>query len=351
MADGVLHIGVEKTGSTSIQISLSRSRHQLLARGVLYPEALGERNQVKAYAYASETGVDELKSQWGLDNPAAVDRFRSRVEDQLMQEIAAKKPRVVCVSNEHCSSRLLLSSEIERLKALLERHCNQVKVVVYLRRQGSALQSAYSTYVKTGGVAPFEPPDLDVVVRKYDYDVILTRWASVFGEENMDVRIFDRECLDDGDVVTDFFARIGVDTGGLNLEREMNKSLGYIGMEFLRQFNLHVPYTLDSDFNPLRGNIQDIVEELVDDVAFEGDADVMNAFDRAMAESNERVKARYFPDLAGPLFGPPSPRPAGAERREVTSDDLMTVMAHVWEAKQRQVIRMRNRLEKIGNPK
>ena len=351
MVDGVLHIGVEKTGSTSIQISLSKSRPKLLARGVLYPEALGERNQVKAYAYASETEVDELKSQWGLDHPAAVEGFRNRVEEQLAREVAARRPKLICVSNEHCSSRLLLASEIERLAALLREHCETIRVIVYLRRQGDALQSAYSTYVKTGGTAPFGPPDRDDIVRKYDYDLILARWAAVFGEENMDVRIFDRDRLDDGDVVTDFFTKLGVETRGLTLERELNKSLGCIGMEFLRRFNLHVPYTIDSEFNPLRGNIQDIVEELVDDVPFEGEADVMNAFDAAMAESNERVRARYFRDLDGPLFGPPDRPSPGSARREVTPEDIMTLMAHVWESKQKQVIRMRTRLEKIGKPR
>ena len=350
MTDCVLHIGVEKTGSTSIQFSLAKSRPALLARGVLYPEALGERNQIKAYAYASQTGVDELKSTWGLDNPAAVERFRKGLEQQLAREIAAKKPALICVSNEHCSSRLQLTSEIERLAGLLRVHCASIKVVVYLRRQADALRSAYSTYVKTGGAGPFRAPGPEEIDRKYDYDVILGRWASVFGEENIDVRIFDRANLVEGDVVTDFFTKLGVGIGGMTLEREMNQSLGCVGIEFLRQFNRHVPYTLGAEFNSIRGNVQEIVEDLSDDTPFDGDAEILEAFDHAMAAGNERVRQRYLPKTPEPLFAP-AERRAAADRPEVTADDIMRAMAHVWEAKQKQVIRLRARLEKAGGPK
>ena len=345
MVECVLHIGVEKTGSTSIQTSLSKSRPRLLACGVLYPEALGEKNQVKAYAYASETGVDELKSQWGLDNPTSIAQFRSRLREQLAQEITLKKPKTICVSNEHCSSRLLLNSEIERLRALLEAHCSSIKIVIYLRRQGDALRSAYSTYVKTGGTAVFGPPGPEEINNKYNYDVILDRWASVFGEHNMDVRILDRETLVDGDVVTDFFTKLGVGANEVNLEKDLNRSLGWVGSEFLRKFNAFVPYSIDNEFNPARGNVQEIIEGLPD-VPFEGDASIMDAFDNAMIASNERVRLRYFPDLKGPLFPTVVGRSGDLQNQPVTAEDLMRVMAHLWEFKQKQVIRLRNRLAK-----
>ena len=351
MAEGVLHIGVEKTGSTSIQVSLSKSRPKLLARGVLYPEAMGERNHVKAYAYASETGVDEVKSPWGLDDPPAVERFRARLKEQLAQEVASTRPKLICVSNEHCSSRLLLTSEIERLAALLRTHCASIKVIVYLRRQGDALRSAYSTYIKTGGVAPFGPPGPEEIKRKYDYDAILARWASVFGDENMDVRIFDRSSLVDGDAVADFFTKLGVGTSGFTLETEMNQSLGCVGLEFLRQFNVHVPYTIEGGFNPVRGNIQEIVEELSDNLSFEGDAEIQDAFDDAMAAGNERVRERYRADLKGPLFAPAARRSAPSGKPDVTSEDFMKVVVHVWETKQKQVLRLRARLEQGGRAK
>jgi hypothetical protein len=343
--DCLLHIGVEKTGSTSIQITLSRNRPKLAAMGILYPQAFGEKNHVKAYAFASEDEVDELKSPFGLDGPAEVDRFREMLKNQLAQEIAAKRPRQIIISNEHCSSRLLKKSEIERLAALLHQHCASVKVVAYVRRQGDALRSAYSTYIKTGGTEPFLPPDQEEIVRKYDYEAILGRWAEVFGAENVEVRVFSRDTLASGDVVADFLTRIDLDPDQFTLVRERNKSLGRAGTEFLRRFNRLVPYTIGSEYNPARGNIQEIVEAFPDDVPYMGDPSTIARLDDDMAAANERLKARYLASQPGPLFVPTAARDEATAEADVDPDDIMRVMAFVWETKQQQVLRLKKRVE------
>lgn len=347
MTECILHIGVEKTGSTSIQTTLSKNRQKLLSRGILYPEALGEKSHVKAYAFASESGVDELKGPLGLDNPAAITRFRTQLAAQLAQEVRATRPETLCVSNEHCSSRLMARPEIERLGVLLRGLCGAVKVVVYLRRQGDALRSAYSTYVKTGGTARFALPGPAEIERKYDYEAILTRWAAVFGEEAMDVRLFERETLEEGDVVADFVTKLGLDPRGFTLEKEMNRSLGSVGLEFLRVFNARVPYTSGAAFNPLRGNIQELVEQFTSGAPYEGDAEIMSAFDEAMSAGNERVRSRYFPDRQGPLFPPAKGKAAASSDEEAPLDSVMSLMAQIWEAKQKQVLQLRTRIGKL----
>ncbi|MDQ2762338.1 MAG: hypothetical protein M3Y22_02235, partial [Pseudomonadota bacterium] len=332
MTECVLHIGVEKTGSTSIQFTLAKNRAKLLARGVLYPRAMGERNHVKAYAYASESGVDEVKSKWNLDSPAAIESFRLEVQEELIKELAAHPADIVCISNEHCSSRLLTGPEIGRLADLLGGLCSRVRVVAYLRPQGEALRSAYSTYVKTGGMKPFRAPNANEINRKYDYDAILARWAAAFGQENIEARIFERERLIGGDVVEDFLARLPVETKGLVLEQAANPSLGRIGVEFLRRLNALVPYTIECLANPLRGNIQDLVDQAADDVPFEGDPGVMDDLDQKMDESNERVKHRYFPAMEGPLFAPVRRNAKAPSAVELSPEILMLLIAKIWQA-------------------
>jgi hypothetical protein len=338
---------VEKTGSTSVQATLSKNRQKLLSRSILYPQAMGEKNHVKAYAFASESGVDELKSPLGLDSPAAIARFRTQLAAQLAQEVRATRPKTLCISNEHCSSRLLARPEIERLGTLLSGLCDTVKVVVYLRRQGDALRSAYSTYVKTGGTAHFALPGPAEITQKYDYEAIIARWAAVFGEEAMDVRLFDREILKDGDVVADFVAKLGIDPQEFILEKEMNRSLGSVGLEFLRVFNARVPYATGNAFNPLRGNIQELVEQFTSGAPYEGDATIMDSFDEAMAASNERVRSRYLPGRQGPLFAASREKAAASADVEAPLDSVMSLMVQIWEAKQKQVLQLRTRVARL----
>lgn len=345
MTECILHIGVEKTGSTSIQSALSKNRQKLLSHGVLYPRTLGEKSHIKAYALASESGMDEVKSQSGFDSLASIESARLRLLEQLADEISSNDPKIVCISNEHCSSRLLLRSEIRRLATLVQSFCDNIKVVIYLRRQGDALRSAYSTYVKTGGTAPFALPGPEAIEQRYDYEAIIARWAEVFGEGAMDVRLFDRDTLKDGDVVADFVASLGIEPLEFILDKEMNKSLGSVGLEFLRAFNSHVSCTTDNALNPLRGNIQELVEQFTSGAPYAGDVAIMNTFDDVMRESNARVASRYFPNRGKPLF-PPHTR-QGVADAATSLDSVMSLMAQIWEAKQQQVLQLRSRVAKL----
>lgn len=344
MTDGTVHIGVEKTGSTSVQMTMARNRAELKALGLLYPRSLGERNQTKAYAFASQGSMDELKTAVGLRSVEDIQEFRQKVRSDLAREVNERRPARIVVSNEHLSSRLTRPSEVERLANLLRRHCQAIRVLVYIRPQGEALRSAYSTYIKTGGTARFAYPNQAEISAKYDYETLLDLWAGEFGEEAIDVRIFDRRDLAGGDVVTDFLQYLGLGLAALAPAREMNKSLGRASMEFLRRFNAFVPYTLGTEFNPARGNIQEVLEEFADDPPWEGDAEIMRALEAALAASNERVRRRFFADRPAPLFAPAAPEPASAAA-EPDEDEVIRAAAHAWQVKQAQVLRLRAKLD------
>ena len=103
---GVLHIGVEKTGSTSLQGNpVQRIASSCGPAACLYPwrGALVSGTHVKAYAYASEGPIDELKSTWGLDNPAAVELFRGQVAAQFLaaRRSGGRPAETICSPNEH----------------------------------------------------------------------------------------------------------------------------------------------------------------------------------------------------------------------------------------------------------
>jgi hypothetical protein len=204
LIDCILHIGSEKTGTTSLQSTLAANRERLLAGGILYPRSLGERIHARTYAYASEGPQDEIKTQCGLVGPESLAAYRLGLESQLADEIDYAKPKRLIVSNEHLSSRLLSTSEVTRLRRLLSVHCRSIKVVVYLRAQGDAHRSAYSTYIKTGGTDAFHPPSAQLLRDRYLYDMMLRRWENVFGSDNMDVRLYDPPAFLEGDIVQDF---------------------------------------------------------------------------------------------------------------------------------------------------
>jgi hypothetical protein len=274
--EAILHIGAEKTGSTTVQVALSKSRDQLLRNGVLYPRAFGEANHVALYCFASEGPMDELKGQLGLRTENDRVEFRRRMREALEAEISSgRRLHMILFSNEHSSSRLRKRDELERIKTLLSPFVQTFRVILYIRPQWHLAASLYSTYVKTGGTKPFHFPDSAVLSSKFDYRRVIMLWRSVFGENAVIVRRFQRTALRGSDVLEDF-----IDAAGLpnDIERVVpqNVRLCAAGTEFLRLFNSRVPRTIDFKFNELRGNIQGLLESYNSGRAFVPDPEVID---------------------------------------------------------------------------
>ena len=158
-----LHLGLHKTGSTSIQNFLCANQKKLIGRGVLYPKAGRLNNSDGHHNFAWEINKDE--------------RLESNVSDQwnnLAKEIMLNKPNLVVISSEDFEKFNL--EEIRVLKNKLMRY--QVKIIIYLRRQDKWHQSLYKQLVKTGNTyySFNEYLDINNRQRKNDYYELLKMW-------------------------------------------------------------------------------------------------------------------------------------------------------------------------------
>jgi len=118
-----LHIGTEKTGTTTIQNFLSKNRPGLEQQGILYPQSPGNQNHTALAVYAlSEGKQNGLSLSSGISNAEQVPPFRERLSLALDEEIAASDASIIIFSNEHLSSRLWTDIEIERVKKLCDKY-------------------------------------------------------------------------------------------------------------------------------------------------------------------------------------------------------------------------------------
>jgi hypothetical protein len=232
-----LHIGGEKTGTTSLQYFLSWNRDPLLKQGILYSAAPGRVNHVLLAIYGSpEVNTEDLKTQVGIGTQSALNAMLSTLPDALEAEVAESGCREILLSNEHCSSRLLSETSVKRIRELIARFSSEVRVVMYLRRQDELLLSAYSTAVSSGRTVPLQIPS-GRDLQYYDFAEILDRWAKIFGEENITARVYDRETLVGGDVIDDFADLIGAKSppgGFVRPAARLNSSLDSRVTELLR---------------------------------------------------------------------------------------------------------------------
>jgi hypothetical protein len=200
MPSCVLHIGTEKTGSTSLQQCLAANRAALSRAGFIYPQGLGEPSHRKLAVYAMDDDrIDDGRRQYDATSPEAIAALRMEVEEHFSRmrrnfESVGSSSTVI-FSSEHCHSRLVRSIEVERLRDLLYRLCDRVQVIVYLRPQHDLAISLYSTALRVGYAGRPVLPSLESPSAYFDYAAMLDRWASCFGRANVTPRIYAREDL------------------------------------------------------------------------------------------------------------------------------------------------------------
>jgi hypothetical protein len=177
----LLHIGVPKSGTTSVQSAASGNRELLLAHGVRYPgRALNHK--LPAFALLGRSpGWDA-----SAEPPRAVEWHR------LVREIESEPERRILLSHESfCEADDAQASRIA--DALGPR----LHVVVTLRAYGALLASTWQQNVKSGGRLSFpvwlrqvlaDPPDPKVNPRfglRTDQGAMVTRWVRLLGADRV----------------------------------------------------------------------------------------------------------------------------------------------------------------------
>lgn len=211
----ILHAGIHRTGTTSLQTFLAANRIALALRGVAYP---GDRVHHQ-HLFAG------LKSR-----PTCAADLRAEIE-------AAVGARQVVFSAEDFAGLTELAWLAELTAAY------PVQVQFYLRRQDHWVMSWYNQHIKW----PFDRwkskmgprAFLDTIEEFHwlDYAALVERWAAVLGKERVGIAIVEPGQVED--VRDDFLARLGVPGEGLDRAAgRMNDSLPVQMLEIARHLGI-----------------------------------------------------------------------------------------------------------------
>lgn len=334
MRTAILHIGTEKTGTTSIQRFLDRNRDRLLARGFAYPRSAGRTDSRNLVLHAmAPARCEDLHREAGLADEEARRAFRRAFERSFAAELGALpgRARTVLLSSEHCHSRLTRPEEVDALVRLLRRHVDRVEILVYLRRQDRVAVSLHSAALKAGQPSPPLLPAVDGDDVYFDHAALLERWAAACGREHVHPRVFAPGDWTGGSLIADFGAACGIgETAGLVAPAPENQSITAEAQAFLAAINPFVPPYVDGAPNPERGPLAELVT-----AAFPGRGRLPSraaamGFAARFARGNETVRRLWFPQRAS-LFDDDF---SGYPETETAAPDgaaaVVTVAAGLW---------------------
>jgi len=240
-----LHIGLPKTGSTSIQALLKQNTDFLSKNGIYFPDIFGETaGQTSLVAYgAVTTGLKFSKfvrSFHGIRSEEDIEPFKARFQARFEECLENNDASTVVISSELFYSELRNVDQCKALKGFLENYFSDIKVIAYLRPQDRWVNSRVSQTAKLGGVSTIDEM-IDAKVNNY-YE-FLKKWWQVFGKENIILRTLEPKRLYEQDLYSDFLKLIGAEkSSDLIIPERKNEGLSIESVLFLQKFNHIVPY-------------------------------------------------------------------------------------------------------------
>lgn len=275
MKKAIIHIGCEKTGSTSIQNFLSKHRGDLLKdHGILFPRSLGRANHTKFAIYACDESRNLTRF---LKEDQTLASFRESLKDDFLKEIRSCSWSVLIISAEWLHPRIRSPAEFFRIKVLLEEIVDDIEILMYIRSQDEMAVSLYSTSVKAGNYDSFKFPSIVGTNLPYYYDFlsIYKNWKAYFGVGNVKVKVFNQFHMRDGDVVKDFLTYLSIDFGPVAKATMDNKSLSEEGLILLRSFN----FWLEKSHNDVSEDVKVKIKKQISD-SFRGKCELATDYER-----------------------------------------------------------------------
>ena len=299
----IIHIGTEKTGTTTIQHFLHKNRQALKHRGIAYLRTPGLKNQRKLAVYAmGRKREDAYIKKHNISSPVKKRDWEEDFKEKLYEELRRLDNRIhtVIFSSEHIHSRLRSEKEIQNLWDLLSPWFSEVRILVYLRRQDQVALSAYSTKLKVGGT-PDKIFNMDARpdVHYYNHYKTLTKWSNVFGADAITVRLFGVGKFTNSDLISDFLESAGIKIGRELLRPEnLNESLSWKSQHLLQRYNSKYPRFDDSGYNEFNDYVREVLlQKLESRYPGEGELPTREeaiAFYSKFKKNNDKVAGEWF---------------------------------------------------------
>lgn len=308
----LLHIGLPKTGTTTIQKFLRANREELHNQKLGLLEKFGAPNNVDFVAYFARNSGKWAK-QKGIENDLEKYRyflsFGRDFRTDLDAAIGSAKLAggALLITSENFSGFLRSENELQTLHDFLTKYAKKIKVVCYVRPQVELVASRYSQELK----ARDQTANLAMAMKSvnennfvYNFHKIAQLWSSVFGEENLHLRTFEKNRLVEEDIRHDFLdllksGGVEIDSQKLRFDQgKANESLTALQGSAFAAINETIPFWNNSTDTGVNGENQRLKKAILNISSLsvgkyraENPGEVQSRFE----ESNKKFFDKFLP--------------------------------------------------------
>lgn len=242
----ILHIGMPKTATTSIQNSLAQAYDELLERGILYPLIPGHGGNHFFLGTATRSEKDLPRAHKQQYTGAAYSQLKTHTQNFMAQIdtlVKAHKPKTLVLSSEILSQPEQLKS-LQKLKSLLKPYIQNLDIVLYVRDPASYYLSATQQLIKASST----------IIDPYSYHVpykeIIQSYEEVFGTK-VHIVALNKNTLKNQCAVQEFIHQFLPEIEQDNVVKviNQNESLSAESAYVMQKFRHHVYAGTDDKFN------------------------------------------------------------------------------------------------------
>lgn len=291
-----IHIGMHKTGTTSIQTFLEANRKFLLNQKIYCPRSctMWNRVQHRMLKFILEEYLHTNINNENIIQNIKTVKFIQELKN-LKKEIAENSDNIFLFSDEGFSWWFTSKQKIQLIKQFFkELGFNKIILIIYLRDFQDFFNSLASEDIKNNNLIfktnliANENPDIN----SYNYSYICQNYSEVFGKENLIVRLFDKNEFYNEELLKDFIHAINLKwDANFILPCRQNERLDLIGFELRRRLNNILPQSDTWLFD----RIDNFFKSTNHHLNFKSKKNIIQSYLYHLKESNEWIRKEFFP--------------------------------------------------------
>ena len=242
-----LHIGLEKTGTSSVQEFLSSNRHQLSRMGYFVPTCFRSSNHYELAILGLKSNSESNLLKWADLKNSELEEFSKSILESLRSDL---NPEHKClVSSEFLTSQvdgqIGPMMVVDKLKSEFE--C--IEATLFVRRPEQLLVSRYTTAILAGRTNKFSIDNVakQQMARQLLFENVTESWQNALDFSKLSIRAFPEKNTGIS-VIERYLDSIGVNIQEVsfdNLNLVSNTRLSKKALELIRKFNQeHEKFTL-----------------------------------------------------------------------------------------------------------
>ena len=242
-----LHVGMQKTATSSIQSTLHANRELMRQNSFLYPECWSNWHAKEIGALLHTEKEEERRNI--LLRKEFTEEIRRNLISTLKTEMVNSDCENLLISAENI---ILFSYEgVERLKSIIIKDLKvfDIKIVISTRQTISFINSIVQQIVKSSFKVDYKE-----IQEKYSFYNQIQKFAEVFGKENLIVYDFESAINHPFGVIGCFLENIGFNKKSLKYLKVMraNEGISDVACEIIDFINTNEPFIHDNNISKKR---------------------------------------------------------------------------------------------------